>query len=265
MAFTSGHRLAMADSSQAENALGSVGMRALALLCFLPLPALAQVTTDDSALKAITPTAPAGAPSHQSTASGPSLPQSRAHRPAHRAPTTAHAAKPALPPQVPLAPPPNPVILPPPQVLPVHAPVLPPAITPNPAAPTTATTIASGTRLVFGAGNADLNQATLDALQAVAASAKADPEMQITITAWAPGVPEDPSTPHRLSLDRALAARAVLIHAGIASERILAIAKGANDIAGGPPDRMDVIAARPRPTPEPAQPRPAAGQSAGHS
>jgi outer membrane protein OmpA-like peptidoglycan-associated protein len=223
---------------------------------------LAQVTTDDSALKAITPKAPiagaalpaSGPASGPSAASQPASTPARARRVVHRAPT-AHAAKPALPPQVPLAPPPNPVILPPPQVLPVHAPVLPPAITPNPAAPTTATPLAGGTRLVFGAGNSDLNQATLDALQAVAATAKADPEMQITITAWAPGVPEDPSTPHRLSLDRALAARAVLINAGIASERILAIAKGANDIAGGPPDRMDVVAARPRPTP----------QAAGHS
>ncbi len=250
-------------------------MRALipvCLMCSLALPAtapaLAQVTTDESALKAIAPTAPAAGatapPASPPTANRTASSQARVHRPSHHAATTPHAAKPALPPQVPLAPPPNPVIVPPPQVLPVHAPALPPAITPNPAAPTTATPIASGTRLVFGAGNADLNQATLQALQAVAASAKADPEMQVTITAWAPGVPEDPSTPHRLSLDRALAARAVLIHAGIASERILAIAKGANDIAGGPPDRMDVIAARPRPTPQPARPGPTA-ETAGHS
>lgn len=238
------------------------------LACFLAHPAVAQVTTDDRALTAITPAAPAAGPATPppglANTRQPASPRTRAHPAPHRTATAAHAAKPALPPQVPLAPPPNPVIFPPPQVLPVHAPVLPPSITPNPAAPTTAAPIAGGTRLVFGAGNADLSQATLLALQAVAAAAKADPEMQVTITAWAPGVPEDPSTPHRLSLDRALAARAVLIHAGIASERILAIAKGANDIAGGPPDRMDVVAARPRPAPEGAPPR-ATPEPAGHS
>jgi len=168
-------------------------------------------------------------------------------RPVHRA-GPAHAAHTALP-QVPAGPPPNPVIVPPPAVVPAHSAPLPAPIKPNPAAPTTAAKIDGGTRLVFGAGDATLNQASLDALDAVAEAAKADPEKEIIVTAWAPGVPGDPSTPHRLSLDRALVARAVLIRAGIVSDRIHAVAKGFNDIAGGPLDRMDVVAVRPRATP----------------
>src|SRR5271163_321921 len=203
-------------------------MRILPFLILLPLPALAQVTTNDSALQALKPATPA--PSVP-TAPKPTPPVHVRHV-IHHTGTTAraatHAAKPAPLPQVPLAPPPNPVILPPPLVLPTHAPILPPMIKPNPDAPTMASPIRDGTRLVFGTGSADLNQASLDALQAVATAAIADPNIEITVTAWAPGVPEDPSTPHRLSLDRALAARAVLIHAGIASERIHAIAKGFN-------------------------------------
>ena len=231
----------------------------LAAVLLLPLPAVAQVTTDDSALKALKPPTPTAAAKSAGTQSAPasstaasptraSTAPAHVRRPVHRT-TTAHAVKPAQPPQVPALPPANPVILPPPPVLPVHAPVLPPAITPNPNAPTTATHLDGGVRLVFGPGSSDLNQTTLDAILTVAAAAKADPLDEITVTAWAPGVAEDPSSPHRLSLDRALAARAALIHAGIVSERIHAIAKGFNNIEGGPPDRMDVVAAHPRSTP----------------
>jgi outer membrane protein OmpA-like peptidoglycan-associated protein len=230
----------------------------------LQQPALAQVTTDDSALRALAPAAPAAGkqPPPQPAAAPPPHVRPPVH---HTKVTTAHAAKPALPPNVPAGPPVNQVSLPPPQVLPVHPPVLPPAITPNPAAPTTATRLDGGVRLVFGPGSAELNQATLDALEGVAAAAKADPLDEITVTAWAPGVAEDPSSPHRLSLDRALAARAVLIHAGIVSERIHAIAKGFNNIEGGPPDRMDVVAAHPRPTPPPAAAPTATPAGSAHS
>jgi hypothetical protein len=158
---------------------------------------------------------------------------------------------------VPAAPPPNPVIVPPPPVIPARPPVLPPTIRPNPAATTTVAHIDHGTRLVFGAGSAELNQPSFDALMQIADAAKADPALEISVTAWAPGVPEDPSTPRRLSLDRALAARAVLIHAGIASERIHAVAKGTMDIGAGPADRMDVVATHPAATPAGAAQTPA--------
>jgi hypothetical protein len=163
--------------------------------------------------------------------------------------TAAPHAKAAALPVVPAAPPANPVIVPPPPVIPIHPPVLPPAIKPNPAATTTATAINHGTRLIFGAESAELNQASFDALTAIATEAKADPTLEISVTAWAPGAPEDPSTPHRLSLDRVLVARAVLIHAGIVSERIHAVAKGTTDITAGPADRMDVVATHPTTTP----------------
>jgi outer membrane protein OmpA-like peptidoglycan-associated protein len=220
-------------------------MRIVFLLCLLPLPALAQVTTNDSALKALKPATPAKtAPAAPAAAAKP-------HATAHHVVrhTPAPHARPAALPTVPRAPPPNPVIVPPPPVIPTHPPVLPPAIKPNPAATTTATQIDNGTRLVFGAGSAELNQPSFDALTAIAAAAKADPALEISVTAWAPGTPEDPSTPHRLSLDRVLVARAVLIHAGIVSERIHAVAKGTTGITAGPADRMDVVATHPTTTP----------------
>lgn len=94
-----------------------------------------------------------------------------------------------------------------------------------------------------------MNQAMHDAVSAMAARALSDPTLTITLTAWAPGTPEDPSSPRRLSLDRALAARAILINAGVPSERIFAVAKGFAGVEGGPADRLDMVAARPRPTP----------------
>jgi outer membrane protein OmpA-like peptidoglycan-associated protein len=224
----------------------------LPILLLLPVPLLGQVTTDDQALKGLGPAPSAAAPASAAKPAPVGAAKPAPHRAVHRA-TPAHGAHPAHAaalPQVPAAPPPNPVIVPPPAVVPTHSAPVPPVVKPNPAAPTTVAAIDGGTRLVFGPGDAELNQASLDALEALAAAAKADPQKEISVTAWAPGVPGDPSTPHRLSLDRALAARAVLIHAGIVSDRIHAVAKGFNDIAGGPLDRMDVVAVRPRPTPE---------------
>jgi outer membrane protein OmpA-like peptidoglycan-associated protein len=216
------------------------------LLALLPLPAAAQVSTNDSALQALKPAMPPPAAAQSQPA--PAAP-GHPRRVSRHNTTPSHPARPARLPAVPAAPPPNPVIVPPPPVLPTHAPQLPPAIKPNANAHTTVAPIRNGSRLVFDPGSADLNQPSLDALHAIAAAAKADPAIEVSVTAWAPGVAEDPSSPHRLSLDRALAARAALINDGLASERIHAIAKGFNDIAGGPPDRMDVVAAHPASTP----------------
>ena len=117
----------------------------------------------------------------------------------------------------------------------------------KPDAPGTATALPGGTRITFGAGQSDLNPGTLAAIKAIAPAALANPAMIIGVTAWAPGTKDDPSTPRRLSLDRALAARAVLINAGLPSERIRAIAKGMNDIGDAPPDRVDVVEILPPP------------------
>jgi outer membrane protein OmpA-like peptidoglycan-associated protein len=141
------------------------------------------------------------------------------------------------------------VIIPPPLVLPQHVREAPPPVPVKPDAIGTVTKIDGGTRLTFGPGGSDLNDATDAALIEIAGAARLDKQIEITITAWAPGTSEDPSTPRRLSLDRALAARAVLIHEGVESERIHAVAKGFTDIGGGPPDRLDIVAAHPRSTP----------------
>ena len=68
--------------------------------------------------------------------------------------------------------------------------------------------IPGGIRLTFGPGVADLNQANDEALLDIRpARAKADPATTVSVNAWAPGTNDDPSTPRRLALDRALAAR----------------------------------------------------------
>ena len=81
----------------------------------------------------------------------------------------------------------------------------------------------------------------------------------------APGTEEDPSTPRRLSLARALAVRSVLITEGIASPRIYVKAMGANPqaLSGGPPDRADVTVAGATPSTEgkPTQGKPTQGKS----
>jgi hypothetical protein len=84
----------------------------------------------------------------------------------------------------------------------------------------------TGIRLDFATGEADLTQATADAVKALAA-----------------GVPEDPSTARRLSLSRALAVRSALIAYGVPSERIYVHALGAQGMQGGdgPADRVDVM------------------------
>jgi outer membrane protein OmpA-like peptidoglycan-associated protein len=148
------------------------------------------------------------------------------------------------------------VIAPPPIVLPTHPPPPPPPIPVKPNAQGAATALPDGTRVTFGAGLSDLNPGTLAAIKAIAPEALANPAMTIGVTAWAPGTKDDPSTPRRLSLDRALAARAVLINAGIPSERIRAIAKGMNDIGDASPDRVEVVKILPAPAPPPLPPKP---------
>ncbi len=50
-------------------------------------------------------------------------------------------------------------------------------------------------RITFGAGTADLNPSTDDALRQVAREVKADPAVDLNVLAYAAGVPDDPSTP----------------------------------------------------------------------
>lgn len=158
-------------------------------------------------------------------------------------------------PFVPLAPPPPPAI-PPPIAVPARpAPPAPPVEIAADAAGAV-TRIGEGLRLTFAPAGAALNPATAQALRELAAALPAG--ASVTIAAFAPGTPEDPSSSRRLSLARALAARAALLAEGIASPRIFVRALGASPaIAEGPPDRVDLTIAAPT-TQAPAAPsRPA--------
>lgn len=214
--------------------------------------AVAQVTTDPRALDQLQPsgqTKPTPKPAAKPTPPHRTVrPKTTASTTARRSATQPPAAplQPPTPPQplVPLAPPPLPVI-PAPVAVPVRPapPPAPPTIVAD--APGAATPIQDGLRLTFGADSSDLNAATDAALRALVHDATSKPGTETTysVTAYAAGTPEDPSTPRRLSLSRALAVRSVLINAGVASVRIYVKALGAASptIADGPPDRTDIV------------------------
>jgi outer membrane protein OmpA-like peptidoglycan-associated protein len=209
----------------------------------------AQVTTDPRALEQLHPP---GQKAQSTGKAGPTAKPAPAPRRAAVRPKTTAAQPPAAPleppappqPLVPLAPPPLPVVPAPVSVpvRPVPAPA-PPTIVAD--APGAATPIQDGVRLTFGADSADLNAASDAALRALVHDATAKPGTVTTysVTAYAAGTPEDPSTPRRLALSRALSVRSVLINAGVASIRIYVKALGATSasIADGPPDRTDIV------------------------
>lgn len=230
------------------------------------------------------PAAQAGKPSPHSGQKAPAekpAPKSRAGKAANAKPGAARPATPRPAPPAPgtpqvrlgLTPPAAPVI-PPAIPVPVRPP-LPPAPAPVVAdAAGAATTLApehiagekdaGGLRITFGPGSADLNPATDAALRALAHSAP--PQSRFTVDAFAAGIPEDPSTPRRTSLSRALAVRSVLIAEGIASERIIVRALGAPSAAGAQPpadqapaDRTDIAILPPIGGETPA-PQPTASQ-----
>ncbi len=206
-----------------------------ALLCLcLAGPALGQVSTDDKALDQLAPS-PAAKPAQN--ASPPVTSSKTRKRPAPH--SVAPAGKRLTPPSMPVAPPIHPVLLPPTFTMPAHPPPPPPPIPVLPDAAGVALPLPGGGRITFGAGTSDLNPVTLAAVQALAKQAAANPAVIVDVTAWAPGTADDPSTARRLSLDRALAVRAVLIHEGVLSDRIRAVAKGSLDIGAGPADRAD--------------------------
>jgi outer membrane protein OmpA-like peptidoglycan-associated protein len=113
--------------------------------------------------------------------------------------------------------------------------------------------IAGGLRVTFGAGKSDMSPATVAALHNLGHAVAPNPSADINIYAYAAGAPDDPSTPRRLSLSRALAARAVLMSDDIASARIYVHALGSTPSVG-PPDRVDVQLAGTPLTPPPAPP-----------
>ena len=228
-------------------------IRATLLLWLLPVAALAQVSVNRGALDQLQPAAPASSAPASSTPTRtqparPLAPRT-ASRPSHTSPAAASApASPAKPKPKPravsVAPAPPPVaVLPPPAEAPKPAVTPPPPPVPIVAdAVGEVTVINAGVRITFGSGKADLNQTTVNGIIAVARQVKADPNTDLTVFAYATGVPEDPSTPRRLSLSRALAVRAVLISEGITSTRIYVRALGAAP-SDGPADRVDIVRA----------------------
>jgi outer membrane protein OmpA-like peptidoglycan-associated protein len=150
-----------------------------------------------------------------------------------------------LPAPPPATAPPPPVIAPVVLVGPPHPepPPSPPHVTDG--APGTATSIPGGLRVTFGATGAALNPVTLAALRRIAAEAAHAHVPSVAVDAYAANDPSDPSTPRRLSLSRALAARAVLREAGIPSEQIYVRALIADAAASAPANRVDVMLGTP--------------------
>ncbi len=232
----------------------------LALLLASLGPVQAQTTENPQALDQLSPPPAA----HQSapkrtthaTPRKPSRPpvhtggKPNPHAMLHPVPPAKPAAT-AMPANAPPAP-----VLPPPIVVPMRP--LPPPPTPPVAAdaPGNAIPQPGGERVTFGVGRADLNPATDAALRALAHTGPPFAATTFSVTAYAAGDADDPSTPRRLSLARALAVRSVLIAEGVPSTRIYVRALGASVPPGdSPPDRVDIVAIAPKPAQQaPASP-----------
>lgn len=236
------------------------------------LPAAAQVTIDPRALdpKPAAPVPPspvtAGPPGQKPPASAgkpsakPVAPtRPGVDKPAAAKPQSTVRVAPGAPGQtnVPAAAPP-PLVLPPPIAVPTRPvqPSAPPTVTAD--APGGTEALAGGLRVTFGSGHSELNPAMEAAIRGLARTgAGASPDSSFTVTSYAAGTPEDPSTARRLSLSRALAVRSVLISQGIVSTRIYvkALGPGLPGFADGPADRADVgVAGNPIAAPAAASP-----------
>lgn len=207
--------------SRTTASMKSLAAALLLMAPFMTRPAAAQAVMDPAALDALTPTpkpeTPRMVPLHHPSA------------PATKSPALPSAAPPAI-------------TIPPPVAVPLRPTPPPPPIPLNAKAAGTAGSIPGGVRITFGAGSSQLNPTTLAAIRAIAAKITADADANVNVSAYAAGTPEDPSTPRRLSLSRALAVRAVLIHEGIPSPRIFVRAMGMPE-PGTLADRVDVTLA----------------------
>lgn len=232
---------------------------ALPLASFVAvLPARAQVSVNMDALKELGPPALPAAPQPmrphvpRAPLPLPPLPPTAPGAPSPAVPTNeaptiiAGTSISPLPRPPPEKPPAMPVIAPLVLVGPPHPEPVPPPPAVSANAPGVASTTTDGLSVTFGAGTAELNPATLAALKALAAEAVARHAEAVSVDAYAPDDQSDPSTPRRLSLERALAARAVLREAGIPSERIYVRAELASPVARKSANRVDVTMIPPR-------------------
>ncbi len=193
----------------------------------------AQPGVNSNALNALkpTPARPRAAPQRPPVRPSP--------RPNAAKPTPAAVPVPPKPPVVPVAPPAI-AAIPPAVAVPVQRPPDPPPVVVAADAPGEAFPEPGGVRATFGATRADLNATTEAAIRSFARPLRST-EQAINVLAYAAGSADDPSTPRRLSLARALAARAVLINEGIPSTRIYVRALGSAG-GDGPADRVDLSA-----------------------
>jgi len=213
-----------------------------------PAPATTSATTSATAPGRTAPATPgpsAAAPPPAPTAPppAPAVPPPAPAAPAAGAAATAAAAAAITLPDAPAAPP----VIPPVPTPAAAAP--PPRPTPVAAAGSTAATLPEGVRaglreglrVTFATGRSDLSPEAAAALERFAKSMPRDDMVTLNIAAYAAGNPEDPSTPRRLALARALAIRTALMAEGIASARIYVRAHGTSgDFAAGPADRVDI-------------------------
>ena len=247
----------------------------LAGMVLFGTPAWAQVTVNPGALDALGKPAPpkrraapvrrapsrprapekraSPAPTAKPTAapSAPAKPEQPA-APTQTAPTQTAPIQAVTPPALPAVPtvPPAIAAMPPPVAVPLAHPPPPPAVPVADDAPGAATRIDGGLRVTFGPDRFELNPSTAAALRAFGEGLSSQTATNITIYAYAAGSSDDPSTPRRLSLARALAARAALIEAGIPSPRIYPRALGPEG-GSASPDRVDVVAGKSNPPPAP--------------
>ncbi|GAN97474.1 hypothetical protein Geu3261_0188_011 [Komagataeibacter europaeus NBRC 3261] len=151
--------------------------------------------------------------------------------PGSHAPATAIASPAAIASLPPVAarPPDNPVLRPPELHVPLHPFPMPPEVKADPQARGRAERITGGTRLHFAPQSAEMNSRMIAALQTFATVMQKLPDQHISIAAYGEGRADDPSTPRRIALSRGLAARSVLLHAGIAPTRIYVRAVGLPD------------------------------------
>jgi len=159
--------------------------------------------------------------------------------PAKTPPAAAQGPRPTA--TLPVAPPPGvslaPIVVEPPAAKPEPPPAPPIAADAGGGVERTS----DGLRVLFATSRTDLTPSTEAAIKAYLASVPHTESTSFNVTAYAAGSPEDPSTPRRLSLSRALAIRSVMLADGVASARIYLRALGAAH-GDGPVDRADLVA-----------------------
>jgi outer membrane protein OmpA-like peptidoglycan-associated protein len=202
----------------------------------------AAVTPERTVAKKAMPTKPAPAvpaPAKPSAAPAPAAPKQASAPPAAPAASTAVAS--AQQPRSLLTPPP------PPAQTAAAAPAAQPKAEETKVAalpPATAPSADPGTlRISFGVGGADLPAGAAANVKALAQRLVKDPALRVQLVAYASDPEKSISRSRRLSLERAIAVRKVLLAAGVESTRIDLRALGEQS-GGGPPDRVDAITTR---------------------